>query len=124
MQARCGESGGPHHRGGTIIGLVSTFHIRKIVNINLQKDARCDNMASQADEALKALDELQADYSLSIIKLSDSITFPDGAAETGTTRSSDASAANDEDQDTNPATLRADLAHYKVWPYPNPRVVV
>jgi DNA repair exonuclease SbcCD ATPase subunit len=75
-------------------------------------------MAHKAAEALKALEDLESQQSLFIISLSDSIAFPDGADESGTTRSSDVSADNSGFTETSPAAMRAELAHYKVMMLP------
>jgi hypothetical protein len=67
-------------------------------------------MAQSYDEVRKSLTEIQKSYELSIIKISEPIS---GAInQSSTTRTSDVSA--DAFDSPSPASLEADLSHYKV----------
>ncbi|KAF2436449.1 hypothetical protein EJ08DRAFT_667234 [Tothia fuscella] len=66
-------------------------------------------MAQISEDALKALQDLEASKPLSIIRLSESIS---GSNESGQKRSSDVS-ADTAYGDTSPANLAVDLVHYK-----------
>jgi hypothetical protein len=68
-------------------------------------------MAQISSDALKALEDLQSNQLLSIIRLSDSITGSDDSS--AAKRSSDVSASTGYG-DTTPANLSVDLVHYKV----------
>ena len=70
-------------------------------------------MTTSTANTQEALAILSQALSLSIIKLSESLSTPDDA-ETGTNRSSDVSTDNGY-VDTSPASLRADLVHYEVF---------
>jgi hypothetical protein len=67
--------------------------------------------ANMASHALEQLLHLESSQSLSIIHLSNGITGPDDPSN-ASTRTSDASIADG--SDTTPASLAADLVHYKV----------
>jgi hypothetical protein len=67
-------------------------------------------MAQSYDEVLQSLIEAQQNYELSIIKISEPISAV--IHQSSTTRTSDVSA--DAFESTSPASLEADLSHYKV----------
>jgi hypothetical protein len=64
-----------------------------------------------AESAIEQLTLLEDSQELSIIKLSSSIT---GSTESPTKRASDASLAPGDYDESSPASLTADLVHYKV----------
>lgn len=71
-------------------------------------------MASEkAEKILRELEELQAKHEISIIKLSEPISsaLPQAGADTNNARTSDVSTASTDA--ATPASLEADLAHYK-----------
>lgn len=71
-------------------------------------------MASEkAERVLRELEELQAKHEISIIKLSEPISsaLPQAGADTNNARTSDVSTASTDA--ATPASLEADLAHYK-----------
>jgi hypothetical protein len=64
-----------------------------------------------AESAIEQLTLLENSQELSIIKLSSSIA---GSSDSPTNRASDASLAPGDDDESSPASLAADLVHYKV----------
>jgi hypothetical protein len=66
-------------------------------------------MAQSYEEVLQSLTEVQQSYELSIIKISEPIS---AAINQSSTRTSDVSA--DAFESPSPASLEADLSHYKV----------
>lgn len=72
-------------------------------------------MAKSHEEVLEALAEAQNSYEFSIIKLSEPVSGPPQQNPGG--RTSDMSA--DVFDNPSPASLEADLAHYKVRSYPS-----
>jgi hypothetical protein len=69
-------------------------------------------MAQISSDALRALEDLESNQLLSIIRLSDSISGSDDS-NAAPKRSSDVSASTGY-EDTTPANLSVDLVHYKV----------
>lgn len=67
---------------------------------------------AKAENVLRDLEDLQSKHEISIIKLSEPISsaLPQEGADANTTRTSDVSNAS---ADATPASLEADLAHYK-----------
>lgn len=71
-------------------------------------------MANTALNASHNLDALRSSHTLSIIRITDAIAAQSASAEdNGTNRTSDVSTSTNAYDDTSPASLRAELAHYQ-----------